>query len=268
MTWPAAADSDWLDGLRAAGHAGKAARSRLRDELQRVARVELDRRGSAGISGADRDDMTAPDAAAASSAVAAITNDLDSYRGDAPFAAWAAKFVIAALTEEAGRRYWQDTIWSDRSPDWNQLRTALGFAPDGPDAPLTTATLRSAVEEDLTASQRLVFTAVALGNLPAEALTSGLGPGRNAIYQALFQARRIVGARLAGAGGAGRPGEALAADPGDAGCDVAFQMLDRYAVAAADASDGERFRGVTAHLGACRPCQLDYQGLVAAVPAP
>jgi hypothetical protein len=60
----------------------------------------------------------------------------------------------------------------------------------------------------------------------------------------------------------------LAADPGDTGCDVAFQSVDRYAEADLDQSSPQhRFPGVAAHLSCCLPCGTDYQGLMAAARA-
>ena len=58
----------------------------------------------------------------------------------------------------------------------------------------------------------------------------------------------------------------LAADPGDAGCDLAFHVLDRYAEAELNGTGPEsRFPGVAAHLRPCEACHQDYQGLLAAV---
>jgi len=58
----------------------------------------------------------------------------------------------------------------------------------------------------------------------------------------------------------------LAADPGDAGCDVAFHVLDRCAQAELNGTGPEsQFPGVAAHLRRCRACHQDYQGLLAAV---
>ena len=76
-----------------------------------------------------------------------------------------------------------------------------------------------------------MFTAVTLHGVPAAALAAAPGSNRNAIYKALFEARRILRARLAANGkdhaylpedpltGPPRLDDLLAADPGDAGCD-------------------------------------------------
>ena len=60
--------------------------------------------------------------------------------------------------------------------------------------------MRRAVDEDLSSEQRTVFTAVTLHGVPATALAAALGSNRNAIYKALFEARRILRARLAANG--------------------------------------------------------------------
>ena len=52
------------------------------------------------------------------------------------------------------------------------------------------------MDEDLSGEQRTVFTAVTPHGVPAAAL----GSNRNAIYKALFEARRILRARLAASG--------------------------------------------------------------------
>ena len=172
----------------------------------------------------------------------------------------------------------QVKVW----PDWESVARDLGSWPGGPEEGVLEAALRRAGDHDLTASQRVVFAAAATRDLPAEALAAGLGPSRSAIYQALFRARRAIAARLAADGApatvsspaaridAQPPlGRLLAADPGDTGCDVAFQALDRYADA--DHQDGSpwlRFPGVASHLGSCRPCSQDYEDLLAETAAP
>ena len=57
--------------------------------------------------------------------------------------------------------------------------------------------LRRAVAEGLSGEQRTVFTAVTLHGVPTTALAAAPGSNRNAIYKALFEARRILRARLA-----------------------------------------------------------------------
>ena len=53
-----------------------------------------------------------------------------------------------------------------------------------------------AVEEELTAHQRRIFVAIVLNGIPLDALVAELGSSRNAIYKALFDARRKLRAAL------------------------------------------------------------------------
>ena len=250
----------------------QAARARLHDLLLEAAYGEAQRRWPP-----DRAELPALASQAASAAVTSISSELDSYRGDTRFTTWAYKHVIYRLSDAAGRQFWHTIAAPAEHPDWNRLAGRPGTPPASSREWRQTCTaLRRAVDEELTAGQRAIFTSVTLGDLPAEALTSGLGPSRNSIYQALFEARRKVGARLITDGllpSAGMTHDAsnahwlarlLAADPGDTGCEVAFQSLDRYVEShLGEASPEQRFPGVAAHLGSCVPCGTDYLGLIA-----
>ena len=183
------------------------------------------------------------------------------------------------LSEAAGRQFWSGKAWPEEY-DWKLLATLrpTDLPASGREWRDTVAAVRRAVDLELTGSQRTIFAAITLGHFPPEALTCGLGPDRSAIYRALFEARRRVGSRLAADGflqADDLPRQTtrqlrwlrplLAADPGDTGCDVAFQALDRYAEADIEGSDPQlHFPGVAAHLAGCRPCGQDYQGLLTA----
>jgi RNA polymerase sigma-70 factor, ECF subfamily len=277
-TWRGAEEDpqDWMRALRSARRERDAAQARLYDVLLQAARREAQRRWSPT---AAQDELSDLARKAATAAVLAIANDLGGYSGSARFMTWAFKYVIYRLSDEAGRQFWLSGAAPQEEVDWKQLATRPG-APAAASVqwPEIRAALGRALDDELTASQRAVFAAVTFGNLPAEALTSGLGSSRNAIYQALFEARRKVAARLT-AEGILRPGEIpsssynrahwladlLAADAGDTGCDVAFQSIDRYAEAELDETGARlRFPGVDVHLACCGPCGIDYRGLTAA----
>lgn len=273
-------DSDsraWVDGLRARGGQRQAAHARLRTLLLRVADREVERRRSslpfawAELDGIARD--------AAAGALTAIEATLSDYGARSRFTTWASKFVTSEVSAKVGLRLWRTTTtvaryqeaW-ERPPRYLRL-TARESAEWSEVAPA----LRRAVEVELSGQQRTVFTAVALNAVPADALAAELATNRNAVYKALFEARRVLRARLgvdrsssehplSGA----EPGprwldELLRADPGDAGCDVAFQVLDRYVDAQLrEPGPGQRFPGLAAHLHGCVACRQDYDGLVAA----
>jgi RNA polymerase sigma-70 factor, ECF subfamily len=263
----------WISDLRAVGDGSQAARMRLHELLAGIAGGEISRRGWPQAAGTGQDSRGP---AAAAVALTAVTGALDSYRGESRPATWAAKFVLRELTDGAGREFWQSASWPADLAGWrDRVRYLAGPAA----SQALISALCQAVARDLSGQQRTVFTAATSGTLPPEALAAGLGPNRNAIYQALFEARRKITARLAaGLGELAEPaaphqgaGPAwldalLGADPGDTGCDLAFQAVDRYAEADLRRSGpGHRFPGIAAHLARCSPCAQDYQGLLTAI---
>ncbi len=276
--WPGAEQDsqDWVHALQSSPGERQAAQAHLYDVLLQAARSEARRRWPSAAAQDDPDDLAGT---AATAAGLAIASDLDGYRGGTRFMTWACKYVICRLSDAAGRRFWHTNAPPAEEMDWKRLAARPG-APAAASIGWREirAALGRALDEELTDNQRAVFTAVTLGDLPAEALTSGLGPSRNAIYQALFEARRKVAARLAAEGILHTPemppsrdnkaqwlAALLAADPGDTGCDVAFQSIDRYAEAELNETGAQRrFPGVAAHLACCGPCGVDYQGLIAA----
>jgi RNA polymerase sigma-70 factor, ECF subfamily len=243
----------WVDGLRPAAAERDAVLARLHGLLLRVARQEAGRRnGWLRLSGPDSDDLARQ---AASDALTAVTVQLHGFHGQSTFSSWASKFAVFGVAAAAGRQFWQTRTLPLDQEDWDRL--PFGRQPhDRAERNELVPALRRAVDEDLSGEQRTVFTAVTLHRVPAAALAAALGSDRNAIYKALFEARRILRARLAatgkdlahlpGAPWAGPPwlDDLLAADPGDAGCDVAFHVLDRYAEAELNGTSPEsRFPG-------------------------
>jgi RNA polymerase sigma-70 factor (ECF subfamily) len=62
------------------------------------------------------------------------------------------------------------------------------------------AALHRAVDEELTARQRQIFVAIVLNNVPLDSLAIEMASSRNAIYKALFDARRKLRAAIAANG--------------------------------------------------------------------
>jgi len=250
--------------------------ARLSEMLLRTARDEISRRRAAlPIGDLDADDLAGQ---VASSALTAITANLADHDGRTPFRIWATKYVVAEISAEIARLAWRTMSVPTDQGHWARLPGLLGLGAgqqDQWDGAL--AALRRAVDEDLSGQQRAAFTAVILAGIPIDVLAMELGSTRNAVYKALFEARRQLRNGLAAAGYAldafteqllaGPPGldRLLGVTQGDAGCDVTFRNLDGYVDAERRGLDPVRnFAPVEAHLRSCEPCHQDYRGVLAA----
>jgi RNA polymerase sigma-70 factor, ECF subfamily len=190
------ASAEWLSALSGTGAAREAGLARLHGLLVRVAVRELRRReAGAWVSGRELDDLAHQ---AAGDAMLAILGKLGSFRGESRFTTWAYRFVILEVSSKLGRHYWrQHPAEHLEAEDWDRLPDRLGADPgeDSGHAELVKA-VRQAVEETLTDHQRRLFVAVVLNEVPLDALVAQLGTNRNAIYKAVFDARRKIRAFL------------------------------------------------------------------------
>jgi RNA polymerase sigma-70 factor, ECF subfamily len=187
----------WVEALRAPGRLRDEAIADLRALLLRSARREVARRRSTlRIGGAELDDLAHQ---AADDALVAILGKVDQFRGESRFTTWAYKFVLFEVSGKVGRHFAR--AGSADEVDWERLPDLLGVAPDRrAEQHELFAALRLAVEEELTEHQRRVFVAVALNDVPMDALVDELRSNRNAVYKTLFDARRKLRTSLAAAG--------------------------------------------------------------------
>jgi RNA polymerase sigma-70 factor, ECF subfamily len=190
----------WLDGLRASGAEHDETVAKLRALLLRVARFECGRRqASLHVRGPELDDIAHQ---AADDALVTILGRLDEFRGDSRFTTWAYKFVVFEVSTKIGRHFWRTgSTTASADVDWEGVADRLAVAPEqrAEQRDMLEALAR-AVRRDLTDHQRRVFVAIALNEVPADALAAELGSNRNAVYQTLFEARRRLRASLAAAG--------------------------------------------------------------------
>ena len=200
---PDAADRtvvEWMAGLRASGVQRDTTVAELRDLLLRVARFECQRRrGLLRVSGPELEDIAQQ---AANDALVSIMAKLDEFRGESHFTTWAYKFVMFQVSTKIGRHFWRaGSATVDEPVDPERIADRLATAPDRrAEQRELLGALARAVEQDLTEYQRKVFVAIALDDVPVDALAAELGSTRNAVYKALFDARRKLRASLAGAG--------------------------------------------------------------------
>jgi RNA polymerase sigma-70 factor, ECF subfamily len=166
----------------------------------RVAQFECERRrGLLRVRGPELEDIAHQ---AANDALVSIMAKLDEFRGESRFTTWAYKFVMFQVSTKIGRHFWRTSSATvDEPVDPERIADRLGTRPDQrAEQRELLAALARAVEQDLTAHQRRVFVAIALDDVPVDALAAELGSNRNAVYKALFDARRKLRASLASAG--------------------------------------------------------------------
>ncbi len=187
-----AASADWISALSGVGPAREVALTRLHGLLVRVAAGELRRRQvTPGINGPELDDLAHQ---AAADAMLAILAKLDAFRGESRFTTWAYRFAVLEVSAKLGRHYWrQHPAASLDAEDWDRLPDRFGTDPGEHAAHTAMITaIRHAVDHELTERQRRLFIAIVLNGIPLNAVVDRTGMSRNAIYKAIFDARRKI----------------------------------------------------------------------------
>jgi RNA polymerase sigma-70 factor (ECF subfamily) len=195
----------WLSRLGAGGAERWAAERELHARLVRIALAEVRRRAaSTPVTGPELDDVAHQ---AASDAMLAILAKLGDFRGESRFTTWAYRFVILEVSSKLGRRYWRNPPVLLDAGQWERLPDRLGIDPQQyVESAGILAEVRRVVEDELTAHQRRIFTAIVVDQIPLDALAARLGLRRNAIYKVIFDARRKIRRALAANGYLEEPG--------------------------------------------------------------
>jgi RNA polymerase sigma-70 factor, ECF subfamily len=191
--------AEWLRVLTDTGRRREAALARLHEMLVRIARGEVRRRGPRlELTGPELDDLAYQ---AAADALIAITGKLGQFRGESRFTTWAYEFVIFEVSAKIGRHFLRHPSVPLDAEDWDRLPGRFGFDPaQEAEWRDLLAALHRAVDEELTPRQRRIFAAIVLSNVPLDSLVIEMASNRNAIYKALFDARRKLRATLAANG--------------------------------------------------------------------
>jgi RNA polymerase sigma-70 factor (ECF subfamily) len=192
VTRPDPDSAAWLRSLREDGEDGVA---RLRELLLRVALKEVHRRAPrVRISGPELDDIAHQ---AATDAALAVLTKLDGFRGESRFTTWAYRFVVLEVSSKLGRHFWREEGVRLDVEAWERLPDRFGLEPDRQaEWGELVAALQRAVDEELTPHQRQLFVALVLEGVPLDALVVELGSNRNAIYKAVYDARRKLRSAL------------------------------------------------------------------------
>lgn len=192
-------NSAWVHDLSSCGDRRELASRRLYEVLLRAARAEAGRRAARlRLAGPELDDIAHQ---AAADALLAICGKVETFRGDCKFTTWAYKFVIFDVAAKVNRHFWQRAGVAFDEEDWERLPARLGIEPEAQaeSRDLMNAVHR-AVDENLTAKQRLVFVALVLNGMPTDVLAEQLGATQNAIYKMMYDARRKLRTALVDAG--------------------------------------------------------------------
>jgi RNA polymerase sigma-70 factor (ECF subfamily) len=181
----------WLYRLGDGEGERQAAERELHARLVRIALAEVRRRSaSTPVTGRELDDIAHQ---AADDAMLAILAKLGSFRGESRFITWAYRFVILEISSKLGRHYWRNPPVALDAGQWERLPDRFGIDPvRHAESAGILAEVRRVVEEELTAHQRRVFTAIVVDGIPLDALAAQLGLQRGAIYKVIFDARRKI----------------------------------------------------------------------------
>jgi RNA polymerase sigma-70 factor, ECF subfamily len=129
--------------------------------------------------------------------VVGVVAKVTQFRGESRFTTWACKFAIFEVSTKIGRHFWRRPTVPMNAEDWDRLPDRFGLdsarVAEWRDV---VGALHRAVDDELTELQRRIFVAIVLNGTPLDTLVAELGSSRNAIYKALFDARRKLRASL------------------------------------------------------------------------
>ena len=180
---------EWLRALRSQGASRDEAVAKLHALLLRAARFEAARRRHTlpHLRGDDLDDLAVQ---AADDAVVSVLARLDSFRGASRFTTWAYKFALLEAAVRLRKRAWQGREIPLEPEDWDGLASAGPEPTAEVEQRELLATVRRAIEGELTPHQRRVLVALAVNGVPIDVLAERLGTTRGALYKTLHDARR------------------------------------------------------------------------------
>lgn len=197
----------WVRDLAAMGPQKEAACSELYPLLLRIAKSEARRRAPLlELDGPELEDIAHQ---AAADALMAISERLDRFRGEARFTTWASKFVIFNVATKMNRHFWHRHEIPYEQEDWSKIASRFDLGPDdAAEVREFAEAVSSAVEQNLSERQRLVFVATVLNGMPVDVLADELDSTHNALYKVLFDARKKLRAARVASGYLPVPAEA------------------------------------------------------------
>ena len=132
-----------------------------------------------------------------------VLDRLDQFQGRSKFTTWAQAIALNVAFAELRRKRWQDVSLDALLADGERLAEPAMIADDAlgadEDRRRLVATLRHAIENDLTLKQRAAILGE-LREMPFDQIVELLGTSRSAGYKMLHDARRALKQRLHEAG--------------------------------------------------------------------
>lgn len=189
----------WVARLSRPGPDRDAAVTELHALLLRAARFEVRRRQAAfpQLGGADLDDLAWQ---SADDALMSILRRLADFRGASQFTTWARKFAIVEAGAKVRRAAWRGREIPLAPASWPAISDDAATPHQHAEASDLLSAVRQEAEHRLTSWQREVFTAIALNDVPIDALAERLNTTRGALYKTLHDARRKLRAALTARG--------------------------------------------------------------------
>ena len=186
---------NWPAALRATDSGEQAAAVRaLRDVLHNGLRSALN--GRSDVSEAHLEDF-------AQESLLRVLDRLDQFQGRSKFTTWAQAIALNVEFTELRRKRWQDVSLDALMADGERMTEPAMIADDvlgaDEDRKRLVATLRQAIENDLTPKQRAAILGE-LREMPFDQIVELLGTSRSAGYKMLHDARRALKQRLHEAG--------------------------------------------------------------------
>ncbi|MEU4292502.1 sigma-70 family RNA polymerase sigma factor [Kribbella sp. NPDC026596] len=184
----AAENALWVSALTAGTAERDAGVERLYPILVKFGYAEARRHGARlQLEGPELDDIAHQ---AAADATMTICRKVDTFRGDCRFTTWAYRFVARAVSSKINRHFWQRCAVSVDPDKWARLPDGGLVPEEQAEAHDLLRAVRRACTGRLTERQRTVFEAVAVQGTPMSHAAGQLGCTQNALYKAMFDARR------------------------------------------------------------------------------
>jgi RNA polymerase sigma-70 factor, ECF subfamily len=186
---------DWLSALRANSDQAWTA---IRERVLRSLRAYLRGRGRTPAD----EDLEALAEDAVQDTLLTVRVKLDTFRNDSRFTTWVHRIAVNALLGRLRQRRWNlrspETV-SDATPD--SLDEERVPAPERAVLQRELWTLvRRLIEVELTPHQRTILVAHVFHQKPLDLLAAEFGTSRDAVYKAIYDARRKLRAALVARG--------------------------------------------------------------------